>query len=192
MARSDDPAIKPWRRVGSEKAQDCRVFELLRQRFESPDERPADWFYVLRAPDWINVIPLLPDGRVVLIRQYRFGTEDFTLEIPGGMCDGDEPPIDAARRELLEETGFEAKRLTDLGWVHPNPAIQNNRCHTFLATGLSETSAPDPDPHEAFERILVPLDRIPALISDGSITHALVVAAFHLHDRYRERIRPDS
>jgi 8-oxo-dGTP pyrophosphatase MutT (NUDIX family) len=188
VSSPDDPILRPWRRVSSEKAHDCRVFELRRTRFEPPDERRAAWFYVLDAPSWINVIPLTVDGRVILIRQYRFGTEAFTLEIPGGMCDGDEPPVEAARRELLEETGYEAEKLVEIGWVHPNPAIQNNRCYTYLATGARETSAPEPDPHEAFERVLVPLDRIPDLISDGSITHALVVAAFHLYDRYRTRI----
>jgi len=118
--------VKPWRRLGSERLQRCVVFDLDRVRFEPP-EGPAKDFWVVEAPDWINVIPLTDDGRVVLVKQYRFGIEGFTLEIPGGMCDGAEPPLDAARRELREETGYEARELVPLGWVHPNPAVQTNR-----------------------------------------------------------------
>jgi len=175
--------VKPWRRIDSRRAHDCRVFRLDEVRFEPPDERPADWFYVLDAPHWINVIPLTDDDRVLLIRQYRFGTEEVTLEIPGGMCDGNEPPVEAARRELREETGHDASELTELGWVHPNPAIQNNRCYTYLARGLSEVGAPEPDAHESFELVTVPLARIPELITGREITHALVIAAFHLLDQ---------
>jgi len=172
--------VRPWRRIESRRAQRCRVFDLDEVRFEPPDDRPAGWFYVIDAPHWINVIPLTEDDRVLLIRQYRFGTEEITLEIPGGMCDGEEPPVEAARRELREETGYDAREVTELGWVHPNPAIQNNRCYTYLARGLSRVGPPEPDAHESFELVKVPLARIPDLIAGREITHALVIAAFHL------------
>lgn len=136
-------------------------------------------FYVVTAPDWINVIPVTEDDRVILVRQYRFGIEGSTLEIPGGMCDEGEPPADAARRELREETGYEAGELELLGSVHPNPAIQNNRCHSFLAPGVRRVGAPDPDTDEGIEVVEVPLSEIPGLIDGGKITHALVIAAFH-------------
>ena len=155
------------------------VFDLDRVRFESPDG-PARDFWVVEAPDWINVVPLTGDGRVVLVRQYRFGIEGFTLELPGGMCEAGEPPLDAARRELREETGYDARELVPIGWVHPNPAVPTTRCHTFLATGAHPAGDPHPDEDEAFEVVTVPLDGIPALIRDGTITHSLVIAAFHL------------
>jgi len=136
-------------------------------------------FYVVTAPDWINVIPVTDDDRVILVRQYRFGIEGSTLEIPGGMCDEGEAPADAARRELREETGYDAGELELLGSVHPNPAIQNNRCHSFLAPGVRRVGAPDPDADEAIEVVEVPLSEIPGLIAGGKITHALVIAAFH-------------
>ena len=106
----------------------------------------------------------------------------FTLEIPGGMCDPGESPEQAARRELHEETGHEAAAWTELGWVHPNPALQNNRCHTFLARDLVESPGASPDPHEELEIVRRPLSAIPDLISRGEITHALVVAAFQMFD----------
>ncbi len=120
------------------------------------------------------------EGRVVLVRQFRFGVDDFTLEIPGGMCDPGESPAETAARELREETGYVAGRLEPLGWVHPNPAIQSNRCHTFLARPAARVGEPQPDPHEAFEIVEEPLDAIDRLILDGRITHALVVGAFQL------------
>jgi 8-oxo-dGTP pyrophosphatase MutT (NUDIX family) len=172
--------IAPWRRVGSTRLQRCRVFDVDAVRFEPPDGGTAETFYRIESPDWINVIPLTADDQVVFVRQYRFGTESFTLEIPGGMCDPGETPREAAWRELREETGCEAGELIELGAVHPNPALQSNRCHTFLARNMTDTGDPQPDTHEAFEVERVPLDRVPALIADGSVTHALVVAAFQL------------
>jgi len=172
--------LGPWRRVGSRRLQDCRVFDVDEVRFEPPDGREARAFYCIRAIDWINVIPVTADGNVLLLRQFRFGVEDFTLEIPGGMCDPGESPREAAARELLEETGHEAGELIELGWVHPNPAIQDNRCHSFLARELTHRGDPRPDPNEAFEQVRAPLSEIPRLIREREITHSLVVAAFQL------------
>ena len=173
---------RPWRRLGSERLQDCRVFEIERVRFERP-EGGEEHFYCIEAPDWINVIPVTADRRVLLIRQFRFGLNDFTLEIPGGMCDPGESPEDAAVRELREETGHAAARMETLGWVHPNPALQGNRCHTYLAHDVVEVGEQQPDEHEEIEILHAPLDEIPALIREGRITHSLVVAAFRLLDR---------
>jgi 8-oxo-dGTP pyrophosphatase MutT (NUDIX family) len=157
------------------------VFDLDRVSFEIPGGEEARDFYVLHAPDWINIIPLTNDRRVVLVRQFRHGIEDFTLEIPGGMCDEGEAPIDAARREMREESGYEAREIVPLGWVHPNPAIQGNGCHSFLASSAYEAGPPDPDPNEQFEVTTVPIAEIPKLIEEGRITHSLVIAAFHLY-----------
>lgn len=179
--------MDPWRRIGSRRLQRCRIFDLDQVRFQPPDSRPARDFWVIEAPDWINVIPLTPEGRVLLVRQYRFGTQEFTLEIPGGMCDPGEQPLEAARRELREETGFDAERIVDLGWVHPNPAVQTNRCHTYLARDVVRVGEPTPDPNEEFEQLSVPLDEIPGLIAGRRITHALVVAAFQLLDVHPSR-----
>jgi len=172
--------LRPWRRLGATRLQNCRVFDVDGVRFERPEGGAEETFYCLDAPDWINVIPLTVDDQVLFIRQYRFGVEGFTLEIPGGMCDPGEGPREAALRELHEETGHRAGELTELGWVHPNPALQGNRCYTYLARSLVEDGQPQPDPNEAFELTRVPLKDVPRMIADGEITHALVVAAFQL------------
>jgi 8-oxo-dGTP pyrophosphatase MutT (NUDIX family) len=172
--------VDSWRRTGSERLQHCRVFDVDRARFEPRPGDPSRDYFVVRAPDWINVIPLTDDDRVVMVHQYRVGIEEMTLEIPGGMCDGDEPPAEAARRELREETGYDASEVLPLGWVHPNPAIQDNRCHTYLARGAFVAGEPEPDGDEDLEVELVPLADVPRLIAAGRITHSLVIAAFHL------------
>ena len=156
--------------------------------FTPPEGGPARPFYVLDLPDWINVIALTEDGRVPLVRQYRFGIESLTLEIPGGMCDPDEQPVDAARRELSEETGYESDDWTPLGWVHPNPPLQNNRCHTFLARRAKKTAEPRLDSNERIEQELLPLEKIQQKIAAGEITHALVIAAFQLYARRSDEL----
>ena len=176
--------MKPWRRTGSQRVERCGIFDLDRVDFQSPDGDPARPFYVIDCPDWINVIPLTASGEVLLVRQFRFGIEDFTLEIPGGMCDPGETPAESARRELREETGFEAERLIEIGWVHPNPPVQNNRCYTFLARDVVQVGPADPDPSETLELVRVPLESISRLISERKITHGLVLAAFQLFERH--------
>jgi ADP-ribose pyrophosphatase len=143
-------------------------------------EEDGGIFYRLACPDWVNVIPLTGDGRVVFVRQYRHGIAAETLEVPGGQMDPeDRDPLEAGRRELLEETGYAGGRWEPLGWVHPNPAILTNRCHSFLVRG-AEPAAPIRNDHDEHTEVeLVPLDAVPRLILEGKITHSLVLNAFH-------------
>ncbi len=131
----------------------------------------------LVCPDWCNVVALTEDDEVVLIYQHRFGTDSVTLEIPGGAVDPGESPLAAAGRELLEETGYEAADIRPLAEVHPNPAIQGNRCFSFLATGARRVRAPSFDEHEACEVVLVSRAQVGALLDEGHVTHALAVLA---------------
>jgi 8-oxo-dGTP pyrophosphatase MutT (NUDIX family) len=138
-------------------------------------------FWRLECPDWINVIPLTPAGEVVFVRQYRHGIGAETLEVPGGQMDpGDPSPLEAARRELLEETGYAGEEWAALGWVHPNPAILTNRCHSFLVRGARPVAPIRNDADERTEVELAPLTAVPDLIRSGRITHGLVLNAFHL------------
>jgi 8-oxo-dGTP pyrophosphatase MutT (NUDIX family) len=121
-----------------------------------------------------------------MVRQYRQGTREVTLEIPGGMVDPNETPAAGARRELLEETGFEAEELELLGKVDTNPAIQSNATYTYRARGLRKVAELSLDQAEDIEVVEVDLDEIDALVDDGTITHALVIAAFYWLDRSRK------
>ncbi len=171
--------IAPWPVNSTRELTSNRIFDLSARRSTSPVTDREHEFYVLECTDWVNVIPLRENGDVVLIRQWRHGTREVTLEIPGGMVDPeDADPGEAARRELLEETGYHAGKVERLGAISPNPAILNNLCHSYLATDLSDRGTPSMDGTEDIDVVEVPLTDVPRLISDGEIVHALVVVAF--------------
>jgi ADP-ribose pyrophosphatase len=164
---------------------DFRIFKMRRDRRRSPRTGQEHRFFVLETPDWVNVVPLTPDGQVVMIHQFRHGTAEVTLEIPGGMVDvDDDDPAESVRRELLEETGYAADKLIHIGTVDPNPAFLDNRCHTYLALNARWQQPPQLDSSEDIEVELVPLADVPGLIGNGRITHALVVAAFYHYENY--------
>lgn len=178
--------IEPWDRIDSLKRESYRVFEIREDRALSPVTGDEFSFYVIESNDWINVIPLTEEGQIVFVRQYRHGTRDITLEVPGGLVDDGEHALEAAVREMREETGYEAAEVVHIGTVAPNPAIQSNRCHTFVALNSRRVAEQRLDGAEEIEVVTVDPDDVPRLIVDGQITHSLVVAAFYFFDRYRE------
>ncbi len=171
---------RSWKLIGSRDISDHRIFRIRHDlyRFE-PSGAEMD-FVILDCPDWVNIIPVTADGEVVLIRQYRHGTQSVTLEVPGGVVEAGETPEAAGVRELAEETGYVPERVKPLGFVSPNPAIQGNRSYSFLAEGCRLAAVPQPDAFEHIEILLRPLADIPKLIRDGEISHSLIVAAFAL------------
>lgn len=172
--------LRPWETLGASAVYDCRVFSVTEHKRRSPRTGELHDFYVLESPDWVNIVPLTADRRVVMIHQYRHGIGEFTLEVPGGMVDAeDASPLEAARREMQEETGYDSDDVVPLGVIYPNPAIQTNRCHTFLARNVELRRPVSFDTTEETEVVLIPLDEIPELIRQGVISHALVVVAFH-------------
>ncbi|MFO0723028.1 MAG: NUDIX hydrolase [Myxococcota bacterium] len=170
--------VEPWPVVRRSLVASLRIFEVFQDSCRSPKDGRVHDFSVIECGDWVNVIPITPEGRVVFIRQYRVGTRRVTLEIPGGMVDPGETPLDAAIRELREETGYQAGRVRALGAIEPNPAIQNNRCHSFLAEDCVLSHAQEQDEAEDIEVELMELARVPALIVSGAISHVLVAHAF--------------
>lgn len=169
---------KSWTLLGSQYVSDHRIFRVRHDRYRFEPTGAQRDFVVLEAPDWINVVPLTDDGRVVLVRQYRHGTRRVSLEIPGGVVDGGESPERAALRELREETGYAARSIRLLGRVDPNPAIQGNSCSMYLAEGCHRVAELELDPFERIEVELRPLDDVPAMIRRGEICHGLVLNAF--------------
>jgi len=125
-----------------------------------------------------------------MVRQYRHGTEQVTLEIPGGLIEPGEDPVRAAHREMIEETGYDSARVIQIGFVNPNPAFMTNRCHTFLAPRVEYVRKQTQDCGEDIHVVLVPLDEIPELVANGTITHALIVAAAYQFQLYIDR-NPD-
>ena len=177
--------VKRWPFVSTELAERYRIFDVLRERYISPRTSAPFEAVVIESADWVNVIALTPADEVVMVRQFRFGTGDVTLEIPGGIVDPGESPIAAAARELREETDYAAERLTPLGSIAPNPAFQRNRLHSFLAEGCLEVGELQPDAGEDLEVVLQPRVQIPRLLASGAINHALVAIAFQKLDLHR-------
>lgn len=175
--------IEQWEKLDSTLRGDYRVFRVREDVARSPESGIGYSFFVVEANDWMNVIPITDDGRIVCVRQYRHGTEVISLEIPGGIVDDGESALGSARRELLEETGYAADEMVKLGVVAPNPAIQNNRCHTFLAKNARKVRDQKLDATEDIHVVLVDPADVPGLIADGTISHALVVAAFYLWEK---------
>jgi 8-oxo-dGTP pyrophosphatase MutT (NUDIX family) len=181
MTKKKHSLLPRWITRHNEVLAKTRIFSLEKsRRHEEGTEKSGD-FYVLSAADWINVIALTPENKVVLVEQFRHGSEDFELEIVGGLVDNDEAPKDAALRELREETGYVAtdeSEVTLLGKVLPNPAFLNNTCYTYLVTNCKQEAEQKFDDHENIVVRLEPLEKIDDLIRTGHITHSLVVAAF--------------
>lgn len=179
MSEINDKA-KTWKRVLSEQIADCRIFQLRRDISVCSDgTEEQHTFYCLECPDWVNIIPMTSDNQILLIEQYRHGIEEVTLEIPGGMVDEDESAEEAAVRELLEETGYAPREVVALGKSRPNPAIQDNWVHHFLALDIELKQEPEFDTTEHAVIRFVSLDEISTLIQSDVITHSLVVAGFH-------------
>jgi len=126
--------------------------------------------------DWVNITPITPQGEIVLVRQYRRGTDNITLEIPAGSLDPDErDPRSAALRELREETGYVPGEIKLIGKVAVNPAIMSNYCYIYLATNCTLQAELAPDPTEEIAVELVPLKQIRRMIESGEIVHSLGV-----------------
>lgn len=160
----------------------CGPFSIRKRRcVHQGDGRTGD-FYIIDVADWVVAVALTPGGSMVLVRQFRFGVNDFTWELPAGLIDQGESPTAAAARELEEETGYVGRVEKVLAVLHPNPALQANRCHFVLLRDAGPTGVPGGDRHEETAPLEIPLSGFRAWIREGRVTHALAVAAVALLD----------
>jgi 8-oxo-dGTP pyrophosphatase MutT (NUDIX family) len=156
------------------------ILRMKRRRMRRPSDGKEGDFFIAEAPLWVNVIAITTEGMVVLVEQYRHGIHEISLEVPGGVADGEGSGLDAAQRELAEETGFSSGKWTFLGSVTANPAIFNNRCEIYLAEDCIRTQEQDLDPFEEIRVVLLSEKEFLEAIRTGRIHHSLAVAAVAL------------
>ncbi len=171
---------KDWPLVKSVKGPDYSLFSVRTDTARSPRTGGLRDFYVIETLDWVTVVPLTPASEVVMVKQFRHGIKQATLETPGGLVDRDGSHKESAERELLEETGYRARDVQLLGELYPQPALFNNRYLVYLGKDVEKVGPPCQDEGEDLEVLLVPLRHVKGMISRGEIKYALVLAAFQL------------
>jgi ADP-ribose pyrophosphatase len=164
------PSLEPPRRVGSTLLGDHGVLRVHAHELDSGARGVT-----LDVPDWCCAAAVTPEGELVLVRQYRHGVDGLTLEVAGGIIDPGEEPEPSALRELFEEAGFEGARVEPLGVVHPNPALQGNRCFLYLVHDAMQVAAPLCQGSELTEVVVLSQEEVRRALADGRITHALTV-----------------
>lgn len=170
----------PWKLISKEKILDTPIFDISLEKAVCPRNGKTGGFYVFNIPDWVNIVALTGNNEIVMIRQFRHGTKTYEYEIPGGLIDPeDKSPAEAGMRELFEETGYTGDSPVIIGSVHPNPALQNNLCHTVFTKNARQISHPAMEDSEDIETLLIPVEQVWKMINHGEIRHGLVLNALH-------------
>ena len=173
-----------WNEEGRKKVFNCRVFSVYESYCRSLNDDELRTYTVLDAPDWAIVVPVLetPQGKqFVMVRQWRHGLKDLSLEFPGGVFEPGENPQDAAARELQEETGYQPGSIRKIGEFNPNPAFMSNKVHFFLAENLVNTGKQELDADEFVEVELVDIETVCQGMGKPPYVHALMGSALALY-----------
>jgi 8-oxo-dGTP pyrophosphatase MutT (NUDIX family) len=176
---------EPWTVLSSEQLLDCRIFSVERTLSQSPLDASVHEFFRLQSADFAQIVPVTERNEVVMVRQFRHGSGELSLEIPAGLVDEGETPAEAAARECLEETGYAVDGVQPFGVLRPNPALFVNYLHAFVAYGARQVAEIAQTATEHTEVELIPVDRITDLLLQGVIDHALDTAILwrFLHER---------
>jgi len=181
---------KSWEKISSQALGDFRIFTLRSDRKISPRTREPHDFFVIDSVNWVNVIALTPEQQLVMVEQYRHGSDTVELEIPGGMMDAtDASPEATAQRELREETGYEGANPRLIGQILPNPAIMSNVCFTVMFDHCRCLHPTTFDHSEDLITRLVPAADFPRLVAAGKIRHSLVVVALYHFELWQRGFR---
>lgn len=181
-----------WREQESKLVKRCSIFDLYESQRQSANGQQGT-FHLLESRDWVNVVAPIEDGEgrsfFLMVRQFRHGIERITVEFPAGLIEPGEQPEEAARRELAEETGFQAGKLKLIGRVAPNPAFMNNYCHTFCASGLrsaaeqTSTGGQKLDELELLDVLRVPVEELQEHIGENPYWNAMTALALYWYQR---------
>ena len=169
----DQKSAKSVGFAGRQIARRLPDFEVRKQRLKRRSDGVEGEFFVLNTNDWVNVLALTPDEKIVLVRQFRYGSKEQSLEPPGGVVERGEDPVVAGLRELQEETGYVGDSPELLGVVRPNAAILSNRCHVILVRNAKQTAELNFDQHEELVTELYPVSDLKGMVRKGEITHSI-------------------
>lgn len=171
--------IKEWKVLESEYLVRRPWLTTRRDRLELPDGRIIPEYYVLEYPDWVNVIAITKDGQFVMERQYRHAARKISLELPCGVMEEGETPLEAAQRELLEETGFGGGQWKKLMELSPNPSAMSNTTHCFLAIGVEKIAEQHLDETEELSVLFMTKEEVKRMLNENQICQALMVAPLY-------------
>ena len=166
-----------WKKLDSQRGPELPLFRVRFDVLRHPTSEHEFTRMVLETPDWVNVVALTTDRKLVMVEQYRFGVGELTLEPVSGVVDAGEASLEAARRELLEEAGYGNGHWRYLGSVQANPAMHDNLCHHWLVEDAEPVQAPAPDDGEAIDVHLMTLDEVKCAIAEGNLKHPLALSA---------------
>jgi len=176
--------IQPWDCLKKEHLLQTSIFTVNQYDCRRPKDGQEGRFFSIDCSDWVHVLAVSADHHLIFVKQFRFGNQDFSWEIPGGMIDAGEAPIQAAIRELREETGYVGHNPQLLASFSPNPALMSNRSHVVFIESVEPVFSPQWDEHEHMEIQAVPVEKVWDWVQSGQITHAIVLAAL-LHLKLR-------
>lgn len=170
--------LKEWKQLSFEYIHEETWFKLRRDRVLKGNGGEMYPYYVLEYTNWATVFPVTSEGKVIMMKQYRYGLGEWSIEIPGGIMDPHETnPLEAGKRELLEETGYSCGQIREVAKVAPNPATANNLMHIFLATDCELTHEQSFDPHEELELMLMDIGEVKKMLRENKIIQSLHVTA---------------
>lgn len=171
--------IMKWKILSSEYLFRDLWFKVRKDVCEAPGGKIVDPYYVYEFPEWVVAVPVTEDGKIIMVKQYRHAFGDVCIEFPGGCVDDTDASFeDAAKRELLEETGYSFSKLESLGIVSANPSTNNNLMHMFLATGGKKVGSQKLDHNEDIEVMLLSVSELKQLIRENKIVQSMHVATF--------------
>ncbi len=158
-----------------------KIFEIFEEQLINPRNNKAIDFYYLKLSDWTVVVPVTKDNEFVMIKQYRVGAKKYFYEFPGGLIDKGEVPVEAAKRELLEETGYYSDTFELLTEVYPLPAFQTSRCYIYTAKNVEFKKEISLDEGEDIETLLLPLEKVKKMLSNNEIDNSIMTLSILLY-----------
>ncbi len=179
-----------WKRISKKSVFKTGIFNLQLEKSECVRTGAVQNFYYMHCRDWVNVIALNTENMVIVIRQFRHGSSNVEIEIPGGRIErNDFGAVNAGARELLEETGYHGTHGRIIGKVCPNPALQNNYCFTVMFENCVQIAEPELEATEVIETELISIPELEKLVVGGHIQHGLVLNAVHFFEMEWRKMR---